>query len=294
FYRLAHAESDGLPGTVIDRFGDALVMQVNTAGMQALMEELLQALDDVIAPRRILLRSDGAARALEGLESDVRVVRGSFDGPLEVLENGATYLADPAGGQKTGWYYDQRDNRAWVARLCEGARVLDLYSYTGGFSVLAAVKGAREVLAVDRSEAALELLGAAAESNGVAGAVATRRAEVFEEAQRLREAGERFDTVIVDPPAFVKTKKDMAQGLRGYRKLFRAAARLVKPGGVLFAASCSHHVGAEDFDRELRRALADAGRSGRLLRASGAGADHPVHIFLPESEYLKGRLLLLD
>ncbi len=294
YYRLVHAEADGLPGTVIDRFGDVLVVQANTAGMERLTGELLGALDDVLAPRTVLLRNDSAARGLEGLESYVRVVKGSLDGPIPLVENGARFLADPREGQKTGWFFDQRDNRAAVARLAEGARVLDLYAYCGGFAVQAALAGAADVTAVDRSQPALDLAAQAAELNGVARRCAFRRAEVFEELQRLADARERFGVVIADPPAFIKSKKDLHQGARAYRKLARLAAGLVGPEGFLFVASCSHHIDMAGFAAELRHGLAAAGRSGRVLLSSGAAADHPVHPFLPESAYLKGMLLQLD
>jgi 23S rRNA (cytosine1962-C5)-methyltransferase len=293
-YRLAHAEADGFPGTVIDRYGDVLVLQVNTAGMQRLLEPLLDALEAVLAPRAIVLRNDSQARQLEGLEQGTELARGRLDGPAELVENGARFRVDPLGGQKTGWFYDQRDNRAFVAQLSPGARVYDGYAFAGGFAVQAARAGAAAVTAVDRSRDALDLAAAAAELNGVADRVATHKADVFGDLQARAKAGERYDVVIVDPPAFVKSKKDYWQGIKGYRKMTRLAAPLVAEGGVLAACSCSHHVEPPMFAEQVRRGLAEAGRDGRILRFAGAGTDHPVHPWLPETSYLKCQVLALD
>ncbi len=293
-YRLVHAEADGLPGLIVDRFGDALVLQVNCAGMEGLTEPLLEALDRLLSPSRILLRNDTPARKTEGLEERVDVRRGDFSEPLEVVENGARYLAQPAEGQKTGWFFDQRENRAWVARFAKDARVLDGYSYSGGFAIQAALAGAREVLALDRSEPALEIARQAAELNGVAERCEFRKAEVFGQLQGLARNKERFELVIVDPPAFIKSKKDLFQGTKGYRKLARLAADVVAPQGTLFIASCSHHMEHAAFAEQVRRGIANAGRRARILRASGAGPDHPLHPALPESAYLKALVLALD
>ncbi len=294
YYRLCHAEADGLPGLVIDRFGEVVVMQLNAAGMQALEAPLCAAVDELLSPATLVLRNDTPARRLEGLEQEVRVLRGEPDGPVELREYGARFLADPAGGQKTGWFYDQRDNRRWVAQLAGGARVLDAYSYSGGFAVQAALAGAESVTALDRSDAALGLVERAAALNGVAARVQTRRSDVFRELERLGEAGERFDLVICDPPAFAKTKKEMPPALRGYRKLARLAAALVAPGGCLALCSCSHHVGPDAFAEQCARGLNDARRPARILRRAGAAPDHPVHPQLPESDYLKCLVYALD
>jgi 23S rRNA (cytosine1962-C5)-methyltransferase len=293
-YRLIHAEADGLPGTVVDRYGDVVTIQVNTAGMERLTPALLDAVERVLAPATVVLRNDSAARQLEGLPQTTAVVKGALDGPVPLTENGRRFFADLAEGQKTGWFYDQRDNRAAVAGLAAGRRVLDLYTYAGGFAVLAACAGAAEVVAVDRSERALALAEQAAQANGAAERCRVVRAEAFAELERLAGAGERYDVVVADPPAFVKSKKDLNQGARGYRKLARLSAALVAPGGFLFIASCSHHVDVPLFAEQVRRGLADAGRGGRILRTAGAAADHPVHPHLPESAYLKGQLLQLD
>lgn len=294
YYRLIHAEADGLPGTVIDRFDQIVVLQVNTAGMDRLLPDLLAAIDRVLAPETVLLRNDSTARQMEGLEMHATLAKGALNGPIEVLENDARYLADLTVGQKTGWFYDQRDNRAAIARFASQARVLDAYCYSGGFTIQAAMQGADQVVAIDRSQAALGLAAAAAERNGVAARCSFVKAEVFDQLQLLAEDGDVFDLVIVDPPAFVKSKRDRIQGAKGYRKLGRLAARLVAPGGYLFAASCSHHVDPVLFGEQIKRGLHDAGRRGRVLMMTGAAPDHPVHPALPESAYLKAQILALD
>src|SRR5215471_10211231 len=275
YYRLVHAEADGLPGTVIDRFGDTAVVQINTAGMELLQPALLAALDDVVAPSTVILRNDGPMRALEGLDSYVRCSRGSVEGPIELVENGVRFLADPREGQKTGWFFDQRDNRAAVAGLAAGG-------------------GAAAVVGVDRSEPALELAARAASLKGVAARCRFQRGDAFATLEGLHGQGERFGVVVADPPAFVKSKKEINQAARAYRKLARLAAAVVEPGGFLFIASCSHHMTAENFAEQVSRGLGDAGRGGRILRGSGAAADHPVHPALPETAYLKGLLLQVD
>ncbi|MBV8776662.1 MAG: class I SAM-dependent rRNA methyltransferase [Alphaproteobacteria bacterium] len=294
YYRLVHAEADGLPGLVVDRFGPVFAVQCNTAGMVRLQPLVIDALRTLLQPQAIVLRDDSPVRALEGLSPDVGVALGEIGGPVAVEEGGVTFLADVIGGQKTGWFFDQRDNRAFVAGLARGARVVDLYCYTGGFGVAAACRGAQSVLGIDRSEAALALAAEAAARNGVAAVCDFRRADVFAETSALSRAGERFDIVVADPPAFARSKRDAPAALRGYRKLAHLAARLAAPGGFLFIASCSYNVGTPDFAEAVRRGLADAGRTARILRDAGAGPDHPVHPALPESAYLKSLTLSLD
>lgn len=292
YYRMVHAEADGLPGLIIDRYGDTVVLQANTAGMELLLPVILAAVDEVLAPATVVLKNDSAVRKLEGLDLYDRVEKGQLADPVELEENGARFLADLAGGQKTGWFFDQRDNRQAVAALAAGRSVADFYCYAGGFAIQAARAGASRVLAVDRSEASLALAERAAGLNGVT--IETTRAEVFAEMERLATTGRRFDIVVADPPAFVKSRKDLAAGAKGYRKMTRLAAGLVEPGGFLLVASCSHHLDALAFADEVRHGISTAGRGGRILRSAGAAADHPVHPFLPESAYLKALLLQLD
>ena len=294
FYRLVHAEADGLPGLVVDRFGQVLVVQSNAAGMARLEPVVLDSLGELLNPEAIVLRNDSPARELEGLASEARVASGRLDGPVEVHEDGAVFRADLLAGQKTGWFFDQRDNRRFIATLARGARVLDLYCFTGGFAVQTARSGAAAVLGIDRSEAALALATATGDVNGVGQTCSFRRGEAFAEAASLAARGERFDVVIADPPAFAKSRKDMPAALRGYRKLARFAASITAGGGILFVASCSFHVGAGEFAEAVRRGLANAGRAGRILRIAGADADHPIHPALPESAYLKTLTMALD
>ena len=293
-YRLVHAEADGLPGVAIDRYGHIVVAQINSAGIDRLADDLAEALMTVVGARTVVLRGDSPIRKLEGLPEAVRVVGAPLSGEVEVHENGIAYRADLALGQKTGWYFDQRDNRAFMGRLAQGARVLDVYSHGGGFGLACAVAGATSVTLVDRSEPALALAGRAAEANKVDDRVRIHVAEAFEDLAKRRDRGDTYDVVICDPPAFVKSKKDLAVGVKGYRKLARLAARLVAPGGYLGIASCSHHVDPDAFLAQVARGVHDTGRQAAILRRAGAGSDHPVHPQLPESAYLKFLALRLD
>jgi 23S rRNA (cytosine1962-C5)-methyltransferase len=294
YYRLIHAEADGLPGVIIDRFGDALVVQMNSAGMDALTPVMLEALDAELAPKTVVLKNDSPVRELEGLKREVVVAKGN-GGPIELSENGARFVADLSEGQKTGWFYDQRDNRRFMADLAKDTKVLDVYSYSGGFGVLAAKEGAKQVTCIDRSATALDAAKQAAQLNGVDKSVAFEKEEAFEALEALGGTSARgFGVVICDPPAFVKSRKDLKTGAQGYRKLVRLAAPLVARGGFFFVASCSHLVDPPLFAEQVRRGLRDAGRNGRILRSSGAALDHPVHPGLPETAYLKALTLQLD
>ena len=294
YYRLVHGDADGLPGLVADRFADVLVLQLGTAGMEALLEQLLSAVDTVVAPGAVVLRGDGAFRTLENLERGVSVAKGRVEAPVMVREAELTFTADVIEGQKTGWFFDQRDNRAFVAALAGGGRMLDVFCHSGAFSVGAAGQGAIDVLGIDSSERALELGREAARLNGVEARCRFLHGDAFRHLEDLGGAGERFQVVAADPPAFVKSKKDLKAGLRGYRKLARLTARLVAPGGFLFLASCSHNVETELFAKEVAAGMRSAGRTGRVIRSAGAGPDHPVHPFLAESAYLKTVVLHLD
>ena len=294
YYRLVHAEGDRLPGVVVDRFGDTAVVQITTAGMERFTDEFLAALDEVIAPACVILRNDTPARTLEALDSYMRVAKGEAPAPMIVHENGVRYVADPQGGQKSGWYYDQRNNRRFMATLARGKRVLDAYCYSGGFSVLAAAEGAAKVTGLDSSAPALKLAEAAAEENGVSAICSFKKADIVEELERLAGTNERFDIVIADPPPFAPSRKDIEAGARAYRKLARLSASLVAPNGYLMLASCSHNMPLERFTLECAAGIERAGRTARLLRQAGAGADHPVHPMLPETAYLKALAYAVD
>lgn len=294
FYRLIHAESDGLPALIIDRYGDVVVVQANTVAMDRRMPMILAALDEVLNPRAIVLRNDSAARTYEGLPEEVRVAKGTLEGLIPLEENGATFFADLSEGQKTGWFFDQRDNRSFIADLCKGKSTVDFYTYAGGFGVLAAQRGASHVTLVDRSALSLSIAMKAAEANGVADKVTAQKGDAFNLMDQWVAEGRTWEVVIADPPAFVKSRKDLAVGSRAYRKMTKAAARLVAPGGMLLVASCSHNMEPPLFHQEVARGLSEAGRQGRILRFAGAGPDHPVHPLLPETQYLKAMVFALD
>ncbi len=291
-HRLVHAEADGLPGLVIDRFGDVAVVQANTAGMDRLLPEITAALLDLLPLRAIVARNDSAARAQEGLAAEVRLLHGT-DAETEAEEGGVAFPVDPLGGQKTGFFFDQRPNRDQVAALASGARVLDVFCHTGAFGLRAAKSGASSVTLVDSSEPALGHVRAAAERNGLGRLATTRRGDAFEVMQALAVDGERFDVVVCDPPAFAKSRKDQDAGLRAYHRMTRLAAPLVMPGGFLFVASCSHHAPLDLFTAQVSSALLRSRRDARIVHTGGAGPDHPVHPQLPESAYLKSLLLHL-
>ena len=292
FYRLVHAEGDGLPGVVIDRFGDAAVIQPNAAWSDRLAGDLVDALTRVTGCKTIVLNGSGRARKLEGLEPRFEIASGGLDGPIEVPMNGALYLADLEAGQKTGLFYDQRPNHAFVAGLARGVRVLDVFAHVGGFGLAALAEGAGEVLAVDSSAPALALASEGARRMGAADRFRTQKSDAFDALAGL--AGERFDIVICDPPAFAPNKGALEAGLRAYEKLVRLAAPLVEAGGVLALCSCSHAAGVEAFHKACVTGIRKAGRAGALIHSGRAGPDHPVHIGLPETGYLKALVLRLD
>ncbi|MDR3448776.1 MAG: class I SAM-dependent rRNA methyltransferase [Alphaproteobacteria bacterium] len=293
FYRLVHAEADGLPGLIIDRFGDALCVQLNTAGMDLLWPALEKTLHAVLKPRTIILRNDSYAREIEGLPRETKLIGEELKGPVALTENGLTYFADLQGGQKTGWYFDQRDNHALVARYAKNAAsVLDLYTHAGGFALACAKAGAQQIIGVDSSEPALALAQQAAARNKLACEFV--RADVFVDLERRIALKEKHAVVVADPPAFVKSRKDLASGSRGYRKLAKLAASVTASNGYLFIASCSHNMDLPNFTEQVAAGLNDAKRAGRILHTCFAAPDHPTHPHLPESAYLKGLLLQID
>jgi 23S rRNA (cytosine1962-C5)-methyltransferase len=268
------------------------VLQANTAWADRMTPEIVAALLAELPLRAVVARNDSPVREHEGLALDVALLHGA-DATAVVEEGGVRFDVDALSGQKTGWYFDQRGNRDRVAGLAHGARVLDVFSHVGAFGLRCAAAGALAVTLVDSSAPALELAQAAAAANGF-GSVAVRRGDAFEAMAEAARAGEQYDIVVCDPPAFAKSKKDQAAGLRAYGRMARLAAALVVPGGFLFVASCSHHAPLEAFAAVVADGLWRARRGGRVLATTGAGPDHPVHPFLPESAYLKAQLLQLD
>lgn len=291
YYRVIHAEADGLPGLVVDRFDDVLVCQLNSAGMEALREPLVEALHQVFTPRGIVLRRDSAARGLEDLADEDAEVLGEIKGAA-VMEGGLSLPIDAAGGQKTGWYFDQRANRDFIARLSQGRRVLDCYCHTGAFALRGAHAGARAAVGVDSAGPALGLAAEGAAANGLAEICSFEKADVFDHMSGVSRGA--YDLVIADPPAFAKLRKHVKPSLKAYRKLGRLAGRVVAANGFLAIGCCSHHVPTADFVEAVSHGVRDAGKAGRIIRLSGAGPDHPVHPALPESAYLKFLVFALD
>lgn len=287
YYRLAHAESDGLPGLVIDRFGDTLAVQVNTAGMEALQESWLPALQELFAGHRIVLKNDSTGRTLENLPTQFEVIGAPLpeNGRVQIVENDTKFWADLHEGQKTGWFFDQRPHRLWVAQQAKGRSIVDVFCHTGGFGFPAMVHGAAQATFVDASGPALALARDNAVLNGVDAKCNFIEGKAFDVLEQMQPHS--FDIVCVDPPAFVKTKKDLAAGLKGYEKLARQAAPIVKPGGLLFYASCSSHPTENDMLQAIFAGVQKARRQAALVYVGTAGPDHPMHPQLPETRYLK-------
>jgi len=285
FYRLAHGESDGLPGLVLDRYGDVVVGQVGTAGMEALKPEIVAAVRQVLSPRALVWKNDSGARELEGLPSYVETAFGEAPDHVEVEENGVRFRVPVGAGQKTGWFYDQAANRAAFLAYVKGARVLDVFSYLGAWGLAAARAGAAEVVCVDSSAPALELLQASADANGLA--VQTRRGDAFDVLAALRESGERFDVVVIDPPAFIKRRRDIPKGQAAYRKLNQLAMQLLPRDGMLVSCSCSHHLALDELIGAIQHAARHLGRFAQIVAVGGHAPDHPIHPAIPETRYLK-------
>lgn len=294
FYRLIHAEADGLPGVVVDRFGDALVVQPNAAWAEVLLDDLVEALLAETGATAVVKNAGGRARTLEGLDADTRVLRGAVDVPVAVTMNGATYMADLLGGQKTGLFYDQRANHAFAARLAREGRVLDVFSHVGGFALAAIAGGAASTLAVDSSAPALALAREGAEHMAAADRLETRAGDAFATLEALSQEGAIFDLVICDPPAFAPSRKSLESGLRAYERVARLAAAIVAPGGYLVLCSCSHAADLAKFRSASARGIGRAGRSPQLLHTGSAGPDHPQLPQLAESGYLKALFFRLD
>ena len=294
FYRLIHAEGDGLPAVIADRHGDTLVVQPNAAWAERLLGPLTDALIAATGAASLVVNATSRVRRIEGLDEYHAIARGTVEAPIPVRMNGATYLADVAAGQKTGLFYDQRPNHAFAARLAGGARVLDVFCHAGGFALASLAAGATHALAVDSSGPALELAESGARLAGVSERLSLRRADAFAALKALGQEGERFDLVICDPPAFAPHKGALTSGLRAYERLARLAAALVAPSGWLVLCSCSHAADPESFHRANARGLARGGRCAALVHSGRAGSDHPSHVALPETSYLKALFYRLD
>jgi len=288
FYRLIHAEGDGLPGLIVDRFGDVLVMQPNAIWLEEREEMLTQTLLAATGCTTLVKNGTSRARLAEGLPEVSGTLAGTAPAaPIPVPMTGATYMADVMGGQKTGLFFDQRDNHAFAARLAKGARVLDVFSHVGGFALACLAAGAAEAVAVDASEPALTLARAGAEATGVADRFTTRQGDAFAQMETLAAEGARFNLVICDPPAFAPARQALEQGLRAYERVARLAAALVAPGGVVILCSCSHAADLGKFRAACLRGIGRAGGDPRLIHTGFAGPDHPQHPALTETGYLK-------
>ncbi|MFZ4703463.1 MAG: class I SAM-dependent rRNA methyltransferase [Candidatus Methylumidiphilus sp.] len=287
YYRLVHGESDGLPGLVVDRFGDVLSVQTNTVGMERLQPLIISALEKFLQPSAIVLKNTSSLRQLEGLEEYTKLVSGELAGPVGIEENGVKFHADVLGGQKTGWFFDHRYNRALASRLAKDQSVRDLFSYTGAWGIQAAVAGAAEVDCVDGSDAAISLARENAKLNGVAEKVSYEHSDVFDFLKLAREEHRKYGLIILDPPALIKRKKDVKAGIEAYRRLNQGALQLLAPGGVLVSASCSHHLHREVLHDMLRAAARHGDRHMAFIAQGGQGPDHPIHPAIPETEYLK-------
>ena len=288
FYRLIHAEADGLPGVVIDRFGDTCVIQPNAAWADTHLPMLAAAVAEVTGISNILKNAAGRTRALEGLDDESGVVIGSApEGPIPVTMNGATYMADLIGGQKTGLFFDQRPNHEFVSHLSNGARVLDVFSHVGGFGLAALAGGAASAMAVDGSAPALELATQGAVAAGFGDKFSTRKGDAFDVLTSLRAEGAKFDLIICDPPAFAPSRQAVEAGLRAYERMARLAAPLVAEDGILGLCSCSHAADLAQFRAASVRGIGRGGRRASLIHTGFAGADHPLLPQLSESGYLK-------
>ncbi|SFA89216.1 class I SAM-dependent rRNA methyltransferase [Azotobacter beijerinckii] len=286
-YRLVYGDSDLLPGLVVDRFGDHLVVQLASAAMERHKDAVVEALVQVLRPAGILFKNDSSARDAEGLERYVETAFGVMPEWVALEENGVKFEAPVQGGQKTGWFYDHRLNRARLAPYVKGRRVLDLFSYVGGWGVQAAAFGATEVMCVDGSALALDGVERNAALNGVAEKMTCVEGDVFEALKELKAAEERFDVVIADPPAFIKRKKDLKNGEAAYRRLNEAAMRLLTKDGILVSASCSMHLPEDDLQNILLSSARHLDRHIQLLERGGQGPDHPVHPAIAETRYIK-------
>ena len=286
YYRLVYGESDGLPGLVIDRFGSSCVVQIGTAGMELLKVQIQEVLSQVFKCDAVLFKNDSAAREMEGLPNYVEAASGSFKEPALVIEGDLEYLAPLLEGQKTGWFFDQADNRRALSKYVRrGARVLDVFSYVGAWGVRAAHSGAGEVICVDSSAAALELAAANAARNGAK--LVTRKGDAFDVLEEFAKQGARFDVVIVDPPAFAKRKKDLPKALAAYKRLNQLAMQVTADEGILVSCSCSFHVSPEELQDAIAKAVRGAEKRVQILEMGGQAHDHPVHPAIPETRYLK-------
>jgi 23S rRNA (cytosine1962-C5)-methyltransferase len=286
YYRLVYADSDFLPGVVIDRYSDVVVVQITTAGMERMRKELVSAIQKVLRPSGILLRCDNPLRKLENLDLYTDT-EGNVPDTVVVPENGCEFEVGLASGQKTGWFYDQRDNRNALLPLVDGKTVIDTCSYVGSWGIQAAKAGAKRVICIDSSAEAVNLVDINAQRNGVSEKVFTAQGDAFDTLRDLRQDQENADVVILDPPAFIKRKKDVKNGTEAYLRLMRRGLQLTVPGGILVSCSCSYHMQRDTFVEQLNNAGRHIDRSLQIFHEGRQSRDHPVHPAMPETQYLK-------
>jgi 23S rRNA (cytosine1962-C5)-methyltransferase len=286
YYRLVYGEGDGLPGLIVDRYGEVLVMQITTAGMERCKAEILGALHRVLDIKGVVLRNDTPVRELEKLDLTVETL-GQVPVSVQFEEGGVRFEVPLGEGQKTGWFFDQRGNRLAMHKYVDGRRVLDVFSYIGAWGLQAARAGATEVCCVDSSAPARELLQRNAAANALEARMQVEGGDAFEVIAALQAANRQFDVVMVDPPAFIKRRKDIPGGEGAYHRLNRQALQLLAPGGFLISSSCSMHLAAERLQQLLLKAARDSGRRLQVLERGFQGVDHPVHPAIPETAYLK-------
>lgn len=291
FYRLVHGEADALPGLIVDRYADLLVVQITTAGMERERPTLLATLEQIVRPQRILLRNDTAVREQEGLDQGIEWVLGDDPGEIELSEGGLRFRVSPRNGQKTGWFFDQADNRQLLHRLAPSGAVLDCCCYLGAWGLQAAAAGASSVTCIDSAANALATVQANAALNGLQARINSIQADAFEALRTLRDDQARFQMVILDPPAFIKRRRDEAEGQRAYQRLNRLGLEVLETGGLLLTSSCSFHMGPEAFLHSVQQAARRAGRRLQLIFTGSQGPDHPVHPAIPETAYLKTLVL---
>lgn len=286
-YRWVYGDSDALPGLVLDCYGDVVVGQISSAGMEQLKPLIEAAIAAVRAPTTLIWRNQGSFRAIEGLAEYVEVIGGELPQQLEIAENGGRFVAPSQSGQKTGWFYDHRLNRARLASYARDRRVLDLYSYVGGWGVQAALAGASSVTCVDSSAHALEWVGENARRNGVADRVTTEESDAIDFLKSCRENQRQFDLILLDPPSLIPRRKDHAQGLKTYHQINQLALKLLGDDGILITSSCSSHLQPSELWDVVISAARHDGRRVRILEQGHQGPDHPIHPAMPETQYLK-------
>ncbi len=293
YYRLVFGEGDYLPGLVVDRYNTVLVVQITTAGMECFKDELVDCLSQLDGVEAIYLRNDGNIRELEQLPLYTEWAYGEEPEALQIRENGLEFRVSAELGQKTGWFYDHRDSRAVLRSWVKGKRVLDVYSYIGGFGLNAAQAGASEVLAIDASAAAVQLANENAKLNKLESTFTAQAGDAVESMRELFTDNQRFDVIALDPPAFIKRKKDRDAGLRHYALNNRLALKLLKPGGILLSASCSQALDAQALQQCVRQGMPRENNGLQLLQTFQQAPDHPVNISMPETLYLKGLIARL-